>query len=128
MKKLKFLQKEPLTHCAVAFLLACGLLLPMLMAMGLAAHVLGAVLLSLVILVTLTVFSTNRKYRLILWGLLAAFSVVQLFMTRAGLFGNWLEGFKAIALYFSGNHVVLPLYGTQAVGLVCSSLSPYSVF
>jgi hypothetical protein len=117
VKKLKFLQKEPLTHCGVAFLLACGLILPMLMAMGLGAHILGALLLSLAILLVLTVFSANRKYRLILWGLLAVFSLVQVFMPRAGLFGNWLEGFKAIALYFSGNHVVLPLYGTQAVGL-----------
>ncbi len=117
MKKLGFLQKEPLTHCGVAFLLASGLLLPMLMAMGLGAHVLGSLLLSLVILMLLTVFSVNRKYMLILWGLLALFAVVQIFMPRAGLFGNWLEGFKAIALYFSGTHVVLPLYGTQAAGL-----------
>lgn len=115
--KLKFLQKEPLTHCGVAFLLACGLLLPMLMAMDLGAHVLGALFLSLIILMVLTVFSSNRKYMLILWGLLGLFAVVQVFMPRAGLFGNWLEGFKAIALYFSGNRVVLPLYGTQAVGL-----------
>jgi len=117
VKKLKFLQKEPLTHCGVAFLLACGLLLPMLMAMSLGAYILTAVLLSAAIIIVLTVFSVDRKSRMILWILIAVIAVLQLFLPRVGLFGSWLEGFKAIALYFSGDHVVLPLYGAQAVSM-----------
>ena len=117
LKKLKFLQKEPLTHCGVAFLLTCGLMLPMMMAMGLSAYIVSALFLCVAILLVLTVFSVSRKLKIILWTLLALFSVVQIFLPHVGLFGNWLEGFKAIALYFMGNQVVLPLYGTQVVGL-----------
>ncbi|MBN1776713.1 MAG: hypothetical protein JW811_01200 [Clostridiales bacterium] len=117
MKKLSFLKKEPLSHCGVAFLLACGLMLPMLMAMDLAAHVVSAVLLCVAILVLLTVFSSNKRYMLFLWILLAVFAVIQVFLPRMGIFGNWLEGFKAIGLYFGGNRVVLPLYGTQVAFL-----------
>jgi hypothetical protein len=115
--KLKFLQKEPLTHCGVAFLLACGLMLPMLMAMGLGALALNAVFLCAVLLAILTAFSVSRKSRLILWGLILLFAVVQAFLPRAGLFGGWLEGFKAIAMYFSGHQVIMPLYGPQTVAL-----------
>ena len=117
MKKLKFLRREPLTHCGVAFLLACGLMLPMLMAMDLGSHIVGAVLLSAVLLIVFTIFSVSRKSKLILWGLVAVASVAQLFLPHTGLFGSWIEGFKAIGLYFSGNDVVLPLYGPQVVGL-----------
>ena len=117
MKKFGFLKKEPLTHCGVAFLLACGLMLPMLMAMNLGAHVVSALLLSIVILVVLTVFSANRKYMLALWILIALFAVIQFFMPGMGIFGSWLEGFKAVGLYFAGNQVVLPLYGSQAAVL-----------
>jgi len=117
MKKPAFLRKEPLTHCGVAFLLACGLMLPMLMAMGLTAHIPGALLLSLGILAVLTIFTSNRKNMIFLWILLAIFTVIQLFLPRFGLFGNWLEGLKAIGLYFTGNKVVLPLYGSQVVTL-----------
>ena len=113
MKKLTFLKKEPLTHCGVAFLLACGLMLPMLMAMGLSSHIMGALLLSVAILVVLTVFASHRKYILLLWVLIAGFAAVQFFMPRVGVFGSWLEGLKAIGLYFAGNQVVLPLYGSQ---------------
>lgn len=117
MKKLSFLKKEPLTHCGVAFLLACGLMLPMLMAMGLAAHALGAVFLSLAILVLLTVLSSSRRSMALLWILLAVLAAIQFFMPRMGVFGGWLEGFKAIGLYFAGNQVVLPLYAPQVAGL-----------
>ncbi len=117
MKKLKFMQREPLTHCGVAFLLTCGLMLPLLMAMGLGAHALGAVLLCAVMIIVLTIFSVSRKSRMVLWGLIGLIALVQLFLPNAGLFGGWIEGFKAIALYFSGAAVVLPLYGIQAVGL-----------
>ena len=117
MKKLSFLRKEPLTHCGVAFLLSCGLMLPMLMAMDLSANILSAVFLSIGILVVLTVFSSKRKYMVFLWILLALFTVIQLFLPRLGVFGSWLEGFKAIGLYFAGNQVVLPLYAAQVVGL-----------
>ena len=47
------------------------------------------------------------------------FAAVQLFLPRAGLFGSWLEGFKAIALYFSGHQVVMPLV-RRAGGRPCS--------
>ena len=117
MKKLKFLQKEPLTHAGVALLLACGLLLPMLMAMNLGAHILTAILLSAAIITVLTVFTAERKLSIILWILVGVFVLVQIFLPHGGVFGDWLEGFKAFALYFAGNQVVLPLYGTQAVGL-----------
>jgi hypothetical protein len=117
VKKLKFLHKEPLTHCGVAFLLACGLMLPMLMAMSLGAYILGAVCLSAAIIIVLTVFSADRKSRIVLWVLIAVAAVLQLVLPRLGLFGSWLEGFKAIAFYFAGDRVVLPLYGAQAVGL-----------
>ncbi|MBE0601974.1 MAG: hypothetical protein IH607_09320 [Firmicutes bacterium] len=117
MKKLSVWKKEPLTHCGVAFLLACGLMLPMLMAMNLGAHIAGALLLSVVILVVLTIFTANRKFMILLWALIALFAVIQFFMPRMGIFGSWLEGFKAFGLYFAGNQVVLPLFGPQAAVL-----------
>ncbi len=117
MKKLKFLQKEPLTHVSVALLLACGLMLPMLMAMNLSSYLLTAILMCAAILAVLTVLSTSRKSRFILWGLIAGLAILQLFLPRAGLFGSWFEGFKSFALYFAGTQVVMPLYGAQAVGL-----------
>ena len=89
----------------------------MLMAMNLAAHAVSAVLLCVAILIVLTIFNSNRKYKLFLWILLAVFAVIQVFLPRMGIFGNWLEGFKAIGLYFAGNRVVLPLYGTQVAFL-----------
>lgn len=117
MKKLNFLKKEPLTHCGVAFLLACGLMLPMLMAMNLGVHAASALFLSVAILFVLTVFSSNRKYMLALWILVALIAAIQFFLPRMGVFGSWLEGFKAVGLYFAGNQVVLPLYGSQAAVL-----------
>jgi len=117
VKKIKFLRKEMLTHCGVAFLLACGLILPMLMAMDLSAYTFRAALLCIAILAGLTAFSVNRKSRRLLWILLSVFAIIQVFLPHGGVFGSWLEGFKAIALYFSGDPVVLPLYGAQAVVL-----------
>ena len=117
MKKLPFLKKEPIAHGGTALLLACGLMLPLLMAMGLAAHVVSAMLLSVAILAILTIFTSNRKYLLLFWIVLIALAAIQLFLPRMGVFGDWLEGFKAVGLYFAGNQVVLPLYGPQVVSL-----------
>ena len=117
LKKLKFLQKESLSRCGVAFLLACGLLLPMLMAMGLRALLFNALLISAVGILVFTALSISRKSQFVLWGILLFLAILQLFLPRFGLFGSWWEGLKAIALYFAGNQVVLPLYGTQAVTL-----------
>ena len=126
MKKLHFLRREPLTHCGVAFLLACGLILPMLMAMNLSAHIASALLLSVAIIFILSVFSSNRKSMLVFWVIVAFFIVLQFFLPRMGIFSSWLEGFKAVGLYFAANRVVLPLYGSDAAFLFAVFVSVIS--
>lgn len=118
MRKLAFLQREPLSRLGVAFLLTLGIALPLLLALDLGAHLPFALLLGTALLALLTVLNATRSSRRILLALLAAFTLVQLFLPGLGVLGGWLQGLKALALYFSGYAVALPLFGSQAATLV----------
>jgi len=113
-----FLQKEPLTRMGLAFLLTVGIVAPLLLALDLGGQMLLALAEALGLLVLLTTLSGNRKTRIVLWVLLAGAALTQLFLPHQGLLGGWVEGFKALALYFSGYSAVLPLFSAQVASLI----------
>lgn len=127
MRKLVFLQKEPLSRLCVAFLLTAGITLPLLVALELGAHLIGSLAITLGLQAALTVLNATKRSRRLLWGLLAVLVAAQFFIPNAGLLGTWLEAFKALALYFSGYTVALPLYGGAVAGLVtlCAAVLGY---
>lgn len=118
MRKVAFLQKEPLSRLAVSFLLAAGVVLPLLLALDLGDYAPGALLTALGLLAVLTVLNVSRKSRLLLVAALGVTGVTQLFLPGFGLLGGWFEALKALALYFSSYTVVLPLFGGQVAGLL----------
>ena len=67
MRKLAFLQKEPLSRLGVAFLLTVGIALPLLIALGLSANAPLALLLALLLLIALTVLNATVRSRRVLW-------------------------------------------------------------
>ena len=118
MRKLAFLQKEPLSRLGVAFLLTVGIALPLLIALGLSANAPLGLLLALLLLIALTVLNATVRSRRVLWVLAGAFAAVQLFLPGMGLLGSWVEAFKALALYFGGYTVALPLFGGAVASLI----------
>lgn len=118
IRKLAFLQKEPLSRLGVAFLLTVGVTLPLLLAMDLGTQLPFALVLGTLVLVALTALGATRRSRRILWAALAVFVLVQFFLPGMGVLGGWLEGAKALALYFSGYAVALPLFGGHVAGLI----------
>jgi len=113
-----FLRKEPLSRLAVACLLTAGITLPLLMALDLGAYAPASLLIALGLLLMLTVMTVTRKTRILLGVLLGLAAAVQFFLPNTGLFGLWLEGFKALALYFSNYTTILPLFGMQVASLL----------
>ncbi|MEA4928670.1 MAG: transglutaminase domain-containing protein, partial [Candidatus Limiplasma sp.] len=126
MRKLAFLQKEPLSRLAVALLLCVGVTLPLLLALDLGAYAPGALLAAALLLGVLTVLGTSAKSRRLLWIGLAVALVVQFVLPGMGLLGGALEAFKALALYFSSYTVALPLFGAQVAGLLATLLAVLS--
>ena len=72
MRKLVFLQKEPLSRLGVAFLLTAGVTLPLLLALSLNGYIAGSLITALAVLLALTVLNATRKSRTLLWILLGA--------------------------------------------------------
>ena len=118
MRKLVFLQKEPLSRFGVSFLLTAGVTLPLLLALELGSYLPFALLLALAVLALLTVLNATPQSRKILWILCGAFVLLQLFLPQFGVLGGWLEATKALALYFSSYTVALPIFGTQVASLL----------
>ncbi len=118
MQKPAFLQKETLTRLGVSFLLTAGIAVPLLLALDLSGNVIPSLLLALGLLLVYTALSRSRKTRILLGILLAGGAVVQLFLPHYGLLGQWVEAFKAFALYFSGYTMVLPLFGAQVASFI----------
>jgi len=118
LRKLAFLQREPLARFGVAFLLTIGVTLPLLLALDLSSYVPLSLSLSLVLIALLTVLNTSKKSRRLMWIGIGATALVQFFLPGMGLFGSWLEAFKALALYFSSYTVALPLFGAQVASLL----------
>ncbi|MCE5344419.1 MAG: hypothetical protein LLF96_12675 [Eubacteriales bacterium] len=126
MRKPVFLQRESLTRLGVAFLLTSGIALPLLLAFELERYVLSSLFIALGLLLFLTVLTTSRKTFVILWVLLGAAAAIQFFLPNTGLFGDWLEAFKAMALYFSGYTVALPLFGAQVASFMVVMITTLS--
>ena len=118
LRKLVFLQKEPLSRLGVAFLLTAGVTLPLLLALSLSGYIAGSLITALAVLLALTVLNATRKSRTLLWILLGAGTAIQLFFPGMGLLGDAAEAVKALALYFSSYTVVLPMYGAQVASLL----------
>jgi hypothetical protein len=118
LRKPAFLQKESLTRFCVAFLLTSGIALPLLLAFELERYVFSSLCIAVGILSFLTMLTTSRKTFTLLWVLLGLAAAVQFFFPNAGLFGDWLEAFKAMALYFSGYTIALPLFGAKVASFM----------
>lgn len=118
MRKLAFLQKEPLSRLGVAFLLTAGVSLPLLLALDLGPHAPLALLLGVGLLLALTALTATRTSRRLLWIVLGGFTLLQAFFPGFGLFGRGLEGLKALSLYFGGYTAALPLFGAEVAGLL----------
>jgi len=118
LRKLAFLQNEPLSRFGVALLLAGGVVLPLLLALDLGGYAPVALLMTLAVLVLLTLLGTTKASRKLLWILLGATAVLQFMLPGLGLLGAWVEAFKALALYFSSYTVALPLFGFQVASLI----------
>ncbi len=118
MQRLAFMQKEPLSRLGVAFLLTAGIAVPLLLAMDLAAHVAFALIAGGAALLLLTILNANRHSRRVIWILAGALVLVQFFLPGMGLLGTWVEAFKALALYFSGYTVALPVFGGSVASLI----------
>ena len=102
----------------LAFLLTVGIAAPLLLALDLGEQMLLALGEALGLLTLFTALSGNRKTRIVLWVLLAGAALTQLFLPHQGVLGGWVEGFKALALYFSGYSAVLPLFGSRVASLI----------
>ncbi len=118
MRKPAFMQRESLTRFGIAFLLASGIALPMLLALELERYVFSSLCIAVGMLAFFTVLTTSRKTFILLWVLLGVAAAVQFVLPNAGLFGDWLEAFKAMALYFSGYTIALPLFGAQVASFM----------
>ncbi len=126
MRKPALMHKEPLTRLGVAFLLSAGITVPLLLAFELDRYLVASLLISLGTLVVFTVFSSTRKLRVLLAVLLGVGTAAQFLLSHAGLLGDAWEGFKAMALYFSGYTVALPVYGAQVAGLMTALVTVLS--
>lgn len=118
MRKLAFLQKEPLSRLGVAFLLTAGIALPLLLALDLGPHAPFALLVGALMLLALTALTATPGARKLLWIALLAFTLLQAFFSGFGVFGRALEGLKALSLYFGGYTAALPLFGAETAGLL----------
>ena len=65
MRKLAFLQKEPLSRLGVAFLLTVGIALPLLIALGLSANAPLGLLLALLLLIAPLLPALRKKRELV---------------------------------------------------------------
>ena len=87
MRKLAFLQNEPLSRFGVALLLAGGVVLPLLLALDLGGYAPVALLMTLAVLVLLTLLGTTKASRKLLWILLGATAILQFMLPGLGLLG-----------------------------------------
>ena len=118
MTKPAFLSAERVSRFLVAFLLAIGVLLPMLVLFELGAQIPIALPGALVLLALLTLQGSGQPWK---WAVPAVFGIAllaQLFLPRMGVLGGSVEAGKAILLYMNNLHVVMPLFGSQVALLL----------
>ncbi len=111
MKRL--LQKDRLCRMALAFLLALGLVLPLLLALELGAQLPLAIGAALLVTLLLGALTLDKRAAIIGCAALAAVALASLALPGRGLIGGAVEGVKALMLRFSGLEVALPLFARQ---------------